>query len=608
MPARRLSKPQLWSPFVQATNKTRLLKVLSLTKKHGGSWSKAAAELGCSDQHFGQLLRKAKVAYPDVSLPKYTPPGPVHEIADLQAAVNAYAVHGDYSAAGRALGLSPSSIKRRMAAADKAGIHSKIKGTVEALKPKSRPLPPKGKIFRYITSAVQANTLPHVAFDTFENLAKHLGAELMLSTFSYKHRTEGSAKRGHNPAKGIADVEWYDERFEPYFVDEMVQLAPALIWNGHMNIIPTATDPLSDLQNYNYRASSIFPHAKLAMVSIAADLGEGAKLQYTTGAVTQRNYIQKKAGQKAEFDHVFGALLIEVDHRGKWWVRQLNADNDGTVYDAGTGLKATPLGVSPYVGNEAVIWGDIHNEHLPEATRKLCWGVGGVLDQLKPKEQVFHDLIDFENGHHNRKDPYKMFELHAAGRTSIIGAVKGVGTFLRYAARPFCRSTVIPSNHHEHIDRWMREIKWAEDLENAEFQAEVHVAALRSLRKGTAFHALEWAIETYSPVKPVQWLTRGQQFIICGKRGGGIALHYHGDRGSGGARGSIKNFARLGRKTIIGHGHGAGIFKGCWQVGVMVLDLDYARGSPSNWTITFCVVTPNGKRQLCTIYAGDWRA
>lgn len=585
--------------------KKRLQKVLSLYKKHKGSRYKAAAELGCSEQHFSGMLRAAKLEYPDVHLPAYKNPGTIVPDSDLLAAVNALAVHGNYSAAGRALGIDPKSVQRRENQAVKRGIHSSIKGTVEALKPIVRPLPTKGKVARYIVSSAQANTLPHVAFDTFENLAKHLGAEFMLSSFSYKHRAEGSAKRG--TAK-TDHHEWYDARFEQYFVDAMVQLAPALMWNGHMNIIPTATDPLSDLQNYNYRASSIFPHAKLAMVSIAADLGEGAKLQYTTGTVTQRNYIQKKTGQKAEFDHVFGALLVEVDHRGKWWVRQLNADNDGTVYDSGTGLKATPLGVEPYVGNEAIVWGDIHNEHLPNDTRSLCWGVGGVIDQLKPKEQVFHDLIDFENGHHNLKDPYKMFELHAAGRTSIIGAVKGVGAFLRYAARPFCRSTVIPSNHHEHIDRWMREIKWAEDLENAEFQAEVHVAALRSLRSGVAFHALEWAVEMYSKVTKVQWLTRDQQFIICKNRGGGIALHYHGDRGSGGARGSIKNFARLGRKTIIGHGHGAGIFKGCWQVGVMVLDLDYAKGSPSNWTITFCVVTPNGKRQLCTIYAGDWRA
>jgi hypothetical protein len=54
---------------------------------------------------------------------------------------------------------------------------------------------------------------------------------------------------------------------------------------------------------------------------------------YTTGACTLRNYINRKAGQVATFHHVFGALYVEVAEDGKWFVRQIMADDSGAFYD-----------------------------------------------------------------------------------------------------------------------------------------------------------------------------------------------------------------------------------------------------------------------------------
>jgi len=76
---------------------------------------------------------------------------------------------------------------------------------------------------------------------------------------------------------------WYDPQLEPYLNDESIELANGLVWCGEMNILPTAVDPLSGLETYSHRKSAIFPHAKLAMRSIATMLDEGAKLNYTTG-------------------------------------------------------------------------------------------------------------------------------------------------------------------------------------------------------------------------------------------------------------------------------------------------------------------------------------
>jgi hypothetical protein len=83
-----------------------------------------------------------------------------------------------------------------------------------------------------------------------------------------------------------------------------------------MNILPTAVNPLAGLETYTHRKSAIFPHAKVALRSIATMQGEGTKFNYTTGTVTLKNYIQKKEGIKAEHHHRYAALVVEVNHDG----------------------------------------------------------------------------------------------------------------------------------------------------------------------------------------------------------------------------------------------------------------------------------------------------
>ena len=46
---------------------------------------------------------------------------------------------------------------------------------------------------------------------------------------------------------------------------------------------------------------------------------------------------------------------------------------------------------------------------------------------------------------------------------------------------------------------------------------------------------------------------------------GGIELGMHGDKGPNGARGSVRNLARIGVKSITGHGHAPEIFE--WMAG-----------------------------------------
>jgi len=93
---------------------------------------------------------------------------------------------------------------------------------------------------------------------------------------------------------------------------------------------------------------------------------------------------------------------------------------------------------------------------------------------------------------------------------------------------------------------------------------------------------------------------------VCEGAGGGIELGMHGDKGANGSRGSLAQFARTGRKCVIGHSHVAGIVEGAYQVGVMgALDMGYNEGQ-SSWSHSNVVVYPNGKRAVLTIWNGRW--
>jgi len=530
---------------------------------------------------------------------------------DLQEALNEWTKNNfNIYATARAMGVSVGTIRYRLGAAERKQLTPTIRGRSEAQKPRTLKLPKRGKVSRYILTCAQNDTfLDDQTWDALQALAKHYDATVMVSTLTYLHSLEGSAKRG--TARVVKDSMWYDPRIEPFVSDEMVELAPGLVWNGNTNITPTAVEPLSGYDNYNFRASSIFPHVKVAMKSVPTVRQDAAKLQFTTGTVTKRNYIQKKAGQKAEFDHVYGGLLVEVNSSGDWWVRQLSVDSDGGLYDLDL-YVATDGTITKHSGVEALQFGDIHVAQMEQDQLKATWAPGGMVDALKPKYQFMHDLLDFESrSHHNMRDPFKMFELHARGRESVRRELEEVAHFLTLTTH--CHPSeivVVQSNHDEHFERWLRDTSWKSDPINAELHSAATMAWLAAIREGTGFNALRWGLAHVGAEPEVlTWADPDAGFVILKDHTGGVEMGLHGDKGPNGSRGSLRNLSRIGRKVCIGHAHAAGIINGAYQSGVKAkLGMDYAKGSPSSWSQSDIVVYPNAKRTIVTWWGSKYRA
>ena len=469
-------------------------------------------------------------------------------------------------------------------------------------------------IKRYLLTAAQNNT--HVNKQVWDNLlvlAKHYKARLMVGTYTYSKTTIGAKGAKRKTSKEHeGSKEWWDPKIEPYIADQREVLAPGLEWCGEMQILPTATDPLSSMQGYTGRRSSIFPHAKITMASVPSGMNEHTKLMYTTGAVTDSNYIQKKAGLKAQFHHSLGCLVVEVDSSKNWWVRQISADSEGTLHDLNVRVKKGKVSRDTPV--EGIVWGDIHVASIDPRVYKACWNKGGMLDKLRPKYQFFHDLFDGRVGqNHSIKQQlhHDIYATRMKGHWKVEDEIINVGKFLNKASRPDCRSIVVYSNHDHMLKEWLRLTSHKKDPINAEFYLEAELYMHKMLKANPQVDPplLAWAIHRAMPSqRDARFLWEDESFILSPDAGGGIECGMHGHRGPNGGRGTLKNIARMGRKSVIGHSHVAGIFEGCYQVGLTgLLNQGYNRG-PSSWTHTHCVIYENGKRSLVTVHNGKWRA
>lgn len=487
-------------------------------------------------------------------------------------------------------------------------------GRIKVERREERPLPEKGKVKRYILSSAQNNTRLHAqVWTNLLALAKHYGAEIMVSRYLYDTRFHGkTAKPGTADHQGHDGV-WYDERIEPYVCDRSVQLALGLVFCGEVQILPTAKRPLSGFESYTGRASCILPHAKFAMASVASGKHEAAKLIYTTGTVTLRNYVKKKAGHLATFHHGYGAVLVEVDDQGSWWVRQLNADSGGTIYDLDVRARSGRVTAGHRV--EAVSWGDAHARRADRVVRDLAWAPGGMLERLRPKHQFFHDLLDFRSRNHHEIDSgRKRFERAVSGagaEDDVAQELREAAAELVYRSRPWCKTVVVASNHDQALLRWLDTADYRVDPKNALTFLTLQHAVYRAIVRGDkAFDVFEYGVRRYGAKLPknVRFLREDESYIVCRDANGGIECGMHGHLGPNGTKGSANAFARMGRKAIVGHTHSAGIVDGVYTAGTSSdLDLGYNRG-PSSWTHSHVVVYPNGKRTIVTMWKGKWRA
>jgi hypothetical protein len=359
--------------------------------------------------------------------------------------------------------------------------------------------------------------------------------------------------------------------------------------------------PLQGLQTYTKKLWGIFPHTKISLETVATHKDRPAKFITTTGAVTLPGYSATKAGMRAVFDHLHGAVIVEVSKNGVWF-RHLTPNNelDGTFYDLDN--KVERGRVTSGHKSQALIYGDIHVEKLDPAVREATWGPNGLAGLLRPATQVLHDLMDCSAENYHSLD--NMFSRFALGLTPDYDAQYGFSQAYAFLEqiKPFSTNcVVVDSNHDYFIEKWLMKFDPAskEDFVNIQTYYELKLEVLAALRKGTPFSLLEVALSKYAPknaLKGVRFLLADESLEIDK-----VECAWHGHRGPNGRRGSKSAFKFVTEKSTIAHLHSPAIESGSHVVGTSsLMNLGYNSG-PSSWAHTHGVIYPHGGRALLTM-------
>lgn len=487
---------------------------------------------------------------------------------------------------------------------------AKFKPTPPPRRPGASPAPSRGKVRRYLLTSAQDETPVHAAFwNNLQAFGAWVGAEIRVAGFTYnKGLFEDHASR---TAVFASDV-------QPFMAHERIDLG-GVLFLAEMNILPTAVKPLSGLETYTMGRWGVFPHAKLQLISLPSIAGAPAAQLMTTGACTVSNYIQKKAGQKAEFHHVIGATLVEIDAEGRPFCRQINATEDGSFQDLDVRVHIGKITCGHRV--EALTYGDVHRPKIDPTVARAIWGIDTdtdllvsgdtMLDFLRPRHQFFHDLVDFmPRNHHRRGDHAFAFQMALQGMDKVDDENAMCARFLRQTARDWCASVVVASNHNDALPRWLREADPRADAVNAKFWCQANAAIYEAIERGdTDFDVVRWALARHDDreLSDIVFVPRTASYVIC-QASGGVECSLHGDIGPNGSRGSPTNLARVAVRMNIGHYHSPAIFDGVYAAGLCgLMDQGYNSG-PSGWGHAQVVTYSSGKRTLVTLRDGKWRA
>jgi hypothetical protein len=395
---------------------------------------------------------------------------------------------------------------------------------------------------------------------------------------------------------------WWPPEVVPYLIEDEVHIADGIKVMGHVKIAATAVSPLTGLESLSLHESAIFGHAQIQMKTVATPQKRLPKILHTTGSTSSRNYSKSKAGVKGEFHHSLGAVVVEIDRNDDIvHIRGVVGDRKSEFYDLDKRWHSK--GFSPAGRAEAIVLGDEHTiEGCPDVKAATFTDDDSIVTVTKPRYIVRHDVIDsYSISHHHAKKPSIKFKKFQTGYNDLEWELHQTLEHLVETTPKGSTSVIVPSNHHNHITRWLEEVDWRTEPWNAKIYHELWGAWLDAIEKGEHFHPFTWWMQKYCPADAL-YLRNDYPFSVKG-----IYLGYHGDRGANGAKGTIIGFAKIGAKTVTAHTHSPGIEKGAYRVGTSSkLNLEYTIG-PSSWLNTHCLIFSNGKRQLVNVINGRWR-
>jgi len=354
-----------------------------------------------------------------------------------------------------------------------------------------------------------------------------------------------------------------------------------------MKILAQQINPMTGMptklsRDYSY----IMPSAKIRYLSVA-NTSKHPRAFMTTGNLTHPNYkLHTAQGHKAQEQHQYGFVFVEVTNTRKFRTYQIEATKKGDFYYLneryyeGKKLKAQP---------EALILGDLHwGDTHPQAYSHTL----KEIEKLQPKRVVLHDIFNghsinpHEKGHllaslqniRDRRDSLKM---------ELQGLLKELGRLSTLF--PKIDFIVAESNHDIFLQRYIDTKDFMEHPQNFLPVIEMIPKMLVGDKP-----TLQIGLELFGKIpKNFRFYKVDEE---CRVRG--VELAYHGHNGLNGARGTSASFDRFNLRMITGHEHSAKLYANGMVVGTLThLKLPYTKGA-SSWIHANGILYNDGKYGL----------
>lgn len=453
---------------------------------------------------------------------------------------------------------------------------------------------------RYVITCAQNNTdIFKPFFEALKLYCQLNNAKLIVIPIRYKNVTAYINNKD-------TEVFWPSE-LQSYYLNDDIYLNKNLMVMGSFKIQATAINPLVGVGAIAGQCSAIFGHSQIALETLPTPANELPRILTTTGSLSVKNYSSSKAGRLADFNHSYGASVVEIDG-DKFFIRQINATDDGSFYDLNGLYSVNGFSFSPRCS--AIKYGDIHSDFLDENVVKATWtDINSIVNTLDPEHEFLDDALDFYSGsHHHRGNIYLNYVKLKSGMNLVREELdRVVENHNEYWCRSGTQYHYVASNHNEHFLRWLKETDPRSDLANLSLWCEMQLLMLHYLQYSYKGAYIPNPLELYMRSKinnpeRTTFHSRTESVIIRG-----VDFGQHGDVGPNGAKGSAQAFVRSGYKVSQGHHHGPSINKGVYTSGTSAgLTPEYVRGYGSAMH-THCIQYMNGKRTLIHIIGGQWR-
>lgn len=427
------------------------------------------------------------------------------------------------------------------------------------------------KKFYLVTWCQNATPIHNKLLENMETYAKFLNADIHVIAGRYKNPTSTFAEQSND---------WWDGKILKYLDANRQDLNNHITLLSDVKTQPTAVNPLSGFDSITMEHSCVIGHPKMHLKAMPVKHGYNEKILLTTGAISEENYTDSKAGKKAEFHHHYGFVIIEIENKDSFHIRQVTANKDGSFNDLFFNVDGE---VNPIDKLESITLGDIH---VGEHNNQL------ILDSLPfakmSKNIILHDVFNCKSvSHHNTS--FQQIELAKTGRNILQNELDATYDWLNWLSKelPYTRKYVIQSNHDEHLDKWLERTDFKRDIINA--QTYLELANLKA-SKGISC-MFEYLI--YENTLDYKYV--GLTDILNIK---GVEHSLHGDKGSNGSRGFILQFSKLNTKVTVGHSHSPFRYDGAFSVGGSTKrPLDYQKGGTSSGVDAHVIQHNTGKRQ-----------